>query len=522
MCVRKTALIALVAVLLQGCAFNGQDTASQTQNASFYSMEDEAVISYEVPTSYPHILVDQLGYAPDSKKLAFMFGSMLPEEFLLIDANTGRQVYSAKVTDKGYYSEYGSNIGMADFTKYVTPGEYYIEADHLGRSYSFRIKNDLYGDIFLESCKTYYYNRCGITLTEDLAGENAHNACHTQKAVLRQDMTVQRDVSGGWHQDGTGSKDIITAAGTMGTVLMAYELFPAAFEDDTGIPESGNGIPDILDEARFEAEWFLKMQDENTGAVYSGITVTPNENNSSFIIYVEPADIESSRAFAFATAKFGYLFQNYDRDFATLCLQAADRAFKYSILNDMEQGIYSPYKLSSSCEIYRASGSKKCLDYINEFFASDPDLSDMDDVTIMGLCTYLSTKMSVNGDYCRTAITAIMKEAEEISATLRSCALLVPETDDLGDNSQIFHDMMVMTIVDHIITNNEYDNIIENFMHYFLGRNKMSVSFIDNAGEYSYKQIHESLGIMKQFESDSRLIFMLAKVISRDGFIKEF
>ena len=129
--------------------------------------------------------------------------------------------------------------------------------------------------------------------------------------------------------------------------------------------------------------------------------------------------------------------------------------------------------------------------------------------------------MSVNQDYCRTAINAIIKEAEEISAQLRTYAFLMPESEDLGDNSRIFHDMMVMTIVDHIIANNEYDNIIENFMHYFLGRNKMSVSFIDDAGEYSYKQIHESLGIMKQFESDSKLIFMLAKVISRDGFVKE-
>ncbi len=521
MCVRKSALIALIAVMLTGCSFAGANTASQTQNATFYSMEDEAVISYEVPTSYPHIIVDQLGYAPGSKKLAFMFGSVIPGEFLLVDATTGKTVFTAKVTDKGYYEEYGSNVGMADFTEYGVPGEYYIEADHLGRSYSFGIQDDLYGGIFNESCRKYYYNRCGITLTEDLAGENAHNACHTQKALLRQDMTVQKDVSGGWHQDSTGSKDIITASGTLGTMLMAYEIFPAAFADDTGIPESGNGIPDILDEARFEVEWFLKMQDETTGSVYSGITVTPNEHNSSFIIYVEPADIESSRAFAFAVAKFGYLFQNYDRDFATVCLQAADRAFKYSVLNEEEDGSFTPYKLSSACEIYRASGSAQCQGYINVYFQSEPDLAKMDDVTLMGLCTYLSTKMSVNQDYCRTAITAIMKEAEDISADLRSYAVRMPESEDIGDNSKIFHDMMVMTIVDHIITNNEYDNIIENFMHYFLGRNKMSVSFIDDAGEYSYKQIHESLGIMKQFDSNSKLIFMLSKMISRDGFVKE-
>ncbi len=507
--------------MLQGCAIATPQTASSDADATFYSMEDEAVISYEVPSTYPHILVDQLGYAPESKKLAFMYGKDIPEEFSLVDPETGKTVYSGPVTNKGYYEDYSSEVGVADFSACTTKGKYYVEADHLGRSYGFEIKEDLYDDIFRESCRTYYYNRCGITLTEDLAGENAHNACHTQNAVLRQDMTVQRDVSGGWHQDGTGSKDVITASKALGSILMAYELFPAAFGDDFGIPESGNDIPDILDEARYEIEWLLKMQDESTGAVYSGLTVSMNETGTSSIIYVEPADTESSRAFAFAVAKFGYLFQTFDREFATNCLKAADRAFKFSVLNEEDGTVGSPFMLASACEIYRASGSAQCQSYINVFFQSEPDLGDIDDVTIMGLVTYLNTKMEVNNDYCRTAITALMKDAERISEGSRNCAILVPEGESFGDNPALFDDMMIMTTIDHVIANNEYDNILENYLHYFLGRNRMSVSFIDNVGEFSYRQIHDSLGIMKQFGSNARLIYLLAKIISKDGFVEE-
>ena len=360
-----------------------------------------------------------------------------------------------------------------------------------------------------------------MTLTENFAGINAHNACHTQNAVLRQDVTVQKDVSGGWHKDSTGSKDVISASLTLGCLLLSYELFPGAFTDDNGIPESGNGIPDILDEARYEVEWLLKMQDEATGAVYSGMTVSQSENNTSAIIYAESPDIESARAFAFATAKFGYLFQTCDRDFATICLKAADRAFKYSVLNEDENDKDSDFKLAGACEIYRASGSAQCQSYINVFFQSQPDLSDMSDIKIMGLITYLNTKMAVNKDYCQNAISAIMKEAEKISQDSRNYAFLVPEPENPSDNTRLFHDMLVMTTVDHIITNNEYDTVIENYLHYFLGRNGMSVSYIDNVGQYSYKQIHESLGIMKQFESNAKFIFMLGKIISKDGFVEE-
>ncbi|MCR4991272.1 MAG: glycoside hydrolase family 9 protein [Lachnospiraceae bacterium] len=521
MCKKTSALIITAALVLTGCSGTGVYKVSPDADSTFVSMENEAVISYDVPMSRPHILTDQLGYEPGSRKLSFMYGKDLPEEFELVDASTLKTVFTGKVESKGYYDDYSSEIGVADFSEYDTPGTYYIESKHLGRSYTFDIGSNLYDDIFREACRTYYYNRCGITLTEDQAGVNAHNACHTQNAVLRQDMTVQRDVTGGWHQDSTGSKDIVSSSKVMGCLLLSYELFPDAFTDDTGIPESGNGIPDILDEARYETEWFLKMQDDETGAVFSGITVTPGSNGPGMMIYVEKPDMESARAFAFAVAKFGYFYQTYDIEFATMCLKAADRAFKYSLLNEEAGEGNTPFKLAAACEIYRASGSEQCQTYIDSYFGSSPVLDDPDEITVQGLVTYINTKVSVNRDYCTTAINAILKEAEEISEKSRNSALLVPEGPIAADCTELLSDMLVMTVVDHIITNNEYDNVLVNSLHYILGRNGMSVSYIDNVGEFSYRQLHDSLGIMKQFGTNSELIFMLSRMMSRDGFVEE-
>ncbi|MEZ0537968.1 glycoside hydrolase family 9 protein, partial [Caldicellulosiruptoraceae bacterium PP1] len=60
----------------------------------------------------------------------------------------------------------------------------------------------------------------------------------------------------------------VPGATTLGYLLLAYELFPNAFQEKLNIPESNNKVPDILDESRYEIEWLLKMQDSKSGGVY--------------------------------------------------------------------------------------------------------------------------------------------------------------------------------------------------------------------------------------------------------------
>ena len=66
-------------------------------------------------------------------------------------------------------------------------------------------------------------------------------------------------------------EDMLFTAKTIADLLLQYEDF-GVDDDDMGIPESGNGIPDILDEAKYELDWMLKMQDEETGGVYHKVT----------------------------------------------------------------------------------------------------------------------------------------------------------------------------------------------------------------------------------------------------------
>lgn len=486
--------------------------------AAFISMEDAPDLEYEVPRSTPHILVDQLGFMPDSKKTAIFYGQDIPDSFRVCQFDTGNIEYEGKLKIREYSNEYEANVAIGDFSDVKANGHYYIEADSLGQSFDFYIDNNIYEDVFNEACKTYYYNRCGITLTDDLANENAHNACHTDNAILRDDITVSLDVTGGWHQDSTGSKDIESSTMVLSDMLLAYELFPLAFSDDTGIPESNNGIPDILDEAKYEIDWFLKMQNKETGAVYSGVTVGNGQNNTN-IIYVETPTCEASCAFAYAVAKFSYLYQDFDKDYATTCIKASDRAYQYSMLNDDNQD--SEYRLSAAAEIYRASAKVECKDYIESWFNEKLSDKSLDTFDIYGCFTYINTKQNVDIDICNSITKIIMKRAEDISELSRNSLFQVPTDLEQTNNSKLLKSMTIMTLVDHIIPNAEYDTIIENYLHYFLGKNVLAISYVDNAGTYSYKDVHEALGLMKQFNENARFIFLLSRIISNDGFVEE-
>ena len=352
------------------------------------------------------------------------------------------------------------------------------------------------------------------TLTEEFAGSRAHNACHTGHALLREDISVTLDVSGGWHQDENGSKDVVRASENVGIMLLAYELFGESFTDTMEVPESGNGIPDLLDEIRYETDWLLKMQDQKTGAIYSGITIYPSAQGKSAAIYVEPASIEAAESFAMCLAKFSYLYQDYDLEYATACLQAADRAWKYAVLNEETDAGQNAWKFAAAAELYRASGKQEYRYYLEMCLAKEGEEEQDDLLYLLGSVTYLMTRQPVNQEYCSERITQLLQEAEVLSAKMKKEPFYVLANEDQTNQMELLKEMILMATVNYIITNHEYETIIENHLHYFMGRNKFSISYIDDVGIRNYKDYNESLGIMNQFDADSRLIFMLGEIIS--------
>jgi endoglucanase len=199
-------------------------------------------VVYDVPVMVPGALVDQNGYRTGAEKSVIFKGKDLPELFYVYNADNDELEYTGQMRTTNHTDD-NDEIKEGYFTDLIEDGTYYIYADNIGSSYSFKIQNNLYDDIFNEACRKYYTNRCGMAVSEDLAGENAHAACHTTEAHLQEDASKAIDVSGGWHLNSQADRDVVTGCKIAQNLLLAYEMNAKVITDDSGIPESGNGIP---------------------------------------------------------------------------------------------------------------------------------------------------------------------------------------------------------------------------------------------------------------------------------------
>lgn len=497
-------------LLLSGCAYASEFPINGNGDDGFTTLGLSPEFDYEVPESLPSILVDQVGYAQGSNKIAVFQGELLPDSFVLIDADSKEEVYKGEIVQKGYDEETGVFVSYGDFTSFRTPGSYYIEAAVIGQSYTFEITKNPYDKLYDVALKQYYYNRCGLTLSSELAGDAAHNACHSREAQMKEEASVKLDVSGGWHVDEASTRDVTTGCSTVNYLLLAYEMCPETFDDDLGIPESGNGIPDILDEVKYEIDWLLKMQDSTSGAVYSSVDSVDNAA-LGYLLYIDGITMDATIQFAATMAKFSYLYQNYDREFATRCLKAADRAYRYAgqYLNDVSPEEY----FFASTELYRATGGYGYHNVILNYLAQNPVTDMENDFVFWGCVTYLSTKQRVDVNTCKDMIKILMSEGEKISYSSKNSKFLMSMDEQQNDRAALLRDVTRLAVVDHIITNHEYATVLENHLHYMLGRNMQSISYLDGVGSRNYKDIDEKQGIMNQVELNAELVLMMSAIM---------
>ncbi len=466
---------------------------------------------YDAPVQIPGTLVDQIGYSAESEKTVVFTGRSIPKQFSVCDLQTGEVLYTGRTEDSAYNEKLSAYESVGYFNDLQREGDYYIYSDELGESFPFSIKKDVYEGAFDEAVKKFYINRCGIALSENYAGANTRSACHTTTAHLKESPSVAIDVSGGWHLDEAAGRDTALGSRTSETLLLAYEMNPTAFTDASGIPESGNGIPDILDEVRYEAEWLLKMQDTKTGGEYAAAVTDGTKGGDVFAapVLVTPVSMDATISFAAMMARFSFFYQQFDPEFATTALKAADRAFTCFLNNRKTSGDTAAFKAAVS--LYRATGSESYLKSIDECFERSDfeELFRSDENAFLGSVTYLTVNQQVDVERCTYLMKLLMNVSEEIAHGSSALSTYMMDTQKGGDFGDMLSDMRILTITDHIIYNYEYTTIIENHIHYMAGMNPGAVNYLtsDTPGSYA---VSDRTGVMNDPAKDALLIFMLS------------
>jgi endoglucanase len=269
--------------------------SSATGTGGGVGAPDSGRVTAPQPVS-PNIVVDQFGYRTAAEKIAVVrspvrgFDSGSPftpgGKYALVEAHTGRKVVeAAPVPWNGgaVDASSGDKAWWFDFSSVTTPGDYFVVDETVNvRSDVFAIADTVYRDVLTQSVRMLFYQRDGFAKTAPYVGVAwVDGPAHMGQCYLYGDgsKTLNRDLHGGWWDAGDFNKYTISGAEDVIRLLRAYEESPGAFFDDYNIPESGNGIPDLLDEIKWELDWLVRMQNAD-GSVLSivGEPAAPTPN----------------------------------------------------------------------------------------------------------------------------------------------------------------------------------------------------------------------------------------------------
>ncbi len=314
------------------------------------------------PAASPFIKVDQFGYFPSSQKVAVISnpkqGYNANQSF---SPATGANRYQVRrwsndaVVFRGTltawnqretHAQSGDQGWWFDFSDLTEPGSYYVyDMRNKVSSGRFEINENVYDDVLRQAVRMFYYQRVNFAKEAPYAGkwtdEAAFDGPNQDKFATsvdaKGDASTVRDLRGGWFDAGDLNKYTTFTFETLSLMLEAYRKHPAVFKDNYNIPESGNGVADLLDEVKYELDWLKRMQDA-TGTnglmlkvgVVTYNDVSPPSQDAQARYYVgecTSATIAGAATFALGGLVYRSLPQSALSDYGNDLVARAERAW---------------------------------------------------------------------------------------------------------------------------------------------------------------------------------------------------
>jgi len=344
------------------------------------------------------IKTDHFGYRTSDSKLAFFTtdpGAVV-QVLRAADGSVAYAVPSGGIKDMGTDASSplisGDHVWWVDFSALTAPGTYTVYSPALnGQSYSFQVSDAIYQAPLAAALKSLYYARCGTPKAAAFGGVWNDTACHAADLALTCVCAVSDDypaldadygaldLSGGWHDAGDYEKKIGfgSSCGTQESgdsgdalwyLLSAYELNPGLFSGlALNLPETGNGLPDILNQAKWELDWYLKMQRadyhvlEGVHCQSLSTLLSPPSADATGRGY-NPPSFESEACFTASTAHAARIFASLPGQaaYAAILKSAALSTWGTWVVNspnvDPQAPSYLPYlqfKLWAASEVFR-------------------------------------------------------------------------------------------------------------------------------------------------------------------------
>ncbi|MDB5089769.1 MAG: endoglucanase [Mucilaginibacter sp.] len=294
------------------------------------------------------IRLNQIGFYPQASKTGIILNSK--SNAFYIQTLDKKNVFTGKLKKSIKPGLNGDFTDVADFTVYTNPGKYQLYVPGSGYSYPFEIKRSVHHNVAAAAIKAYYFMRASIPLKEKYAGKWSRAEGHPDTSVLIHPSAASdkrlagTSISspGGWYDAGDYNKYIVNSGISTSTLLSLYEDFPAYMKTvKLNIPESGNKIPDVLNEVLWNLRWMLTMQDPNDGGVYHKLTNAAFDkmempDKGTEPRYVVQKGTAATLDFAAVMAQASRIFRKFPKalpGLADSCLSQANKAWGWAIKN---------------------------------------------------------------------------------------------------------------------------------------------------------------------------------------------
>lgn len=472
------------------------------------------------------IILNQVGYLPDWPKVAFLVNSDgKTKQAELLDANDRHSVFKIKAGLNKKDPQTHDALQELNFTAFNKAGRYVIKAGNL-ESHPFAIGQDIYQEPLKLLFRSYYLQRCGIKI-DDAATKLKHEACHLHDAVIARGDNAHKTgdlvpTTGGWHDAGDYGKYIATTAVTIGRLLALYEDYPQYFEKfGFEIPESGNSIPDILDEAQVGLDWMLAMQRPD-GALYRKIGgdswpkgLTPDQNNQVRFLY--PITTPETAKAAAAWAMAARIYQKTQPEKAAKYLEAAKLSWRF--LETMDQQFFDyqegdnkgsgPYmynktdndvsltydwddRLWAAVELYIATEEDKYKIYIRKILPDAPlNPFEWKDPSAMAMTHILfHPKLQSHKAWHTATKNKFVARAKKLLGNMADSGYRIANNRFVWSSNKLTAEEGIILLQAYRLTHNrDYLNAAVAQLNYLLGRNHFDLSFVSGIGTHFVENV---------------------------------
>ncbi|CAL9601805.1 Cellulase 1 [Streptomyces sp. enrichment culture] len=491
------------------------------------------------PDTGPRVRVNQVAYLPAGPKNATLVTDATTRLPWQLRNGDGTVVARGWSVPRGTDASSGQNVHSIDFGGYKARGRDFTLVADGETSRPFDIGTDAYERLSVDAAKFYYTQRSGLEIRDDLRPGYGRAAGHVGVAPNQGDTDVpcqpgvcdyRLDVSGGWYDAGDHGKYVVNAGISVWELLSTYERAlhartgrPEKFRDGSlAIPESGNKVPDLLDEVRWELDFLLKMQvpdgqplagmahhkvhDEN----WTGLPLLPGDDPQKRELH--PPTTAATLNLAAAAAQAARLYKPYDPEFAAEALAAAREAWAaarahpdvYADENDgIGGGAYPDRNVEdefywAAAELYLTTGERQFADHVLN--------SPVHTADVFG---------PIGFDWARTAAAArldlatvpsrlpgrdkvrhsVVRGADRYLATLKAHPYGMPYAPDgnrydWGSTHQMLNNAVVLASAYDITGGSKYRDGAVQGMDYVLGRNALNISYVTGYGEVSSHNQH--------------------------------